>query len=124
VRPCSVRDGPNCTARVLTFDYGQMSFPGTAYALHQVRTLTGETVGIIRWNVQANRWIDSLSKGPQILAWIGIALATYLVVVLACVLTDTPFLDATESVLWVFIFASSGFTGSKIRNGHRQRSQR
>jgi hypothetical protein len=124
VRPCSVRDGPNCTARVLTFDYGQMFFPGTAYALHQVRTLTGETVGIIRWNVQANRWIDGLSKGPQILAWIGIALATYLVVVLACVLTDTPFLDATESVLWVFIFACSGFTGSKIRNGHRQRSQR
>ena len=81
-------------------------------------------MGIIRWNVQANRWIDGLSKGPQILAWIGIALAIYLVVALACVLTDTPFLGATGSVVWVFIVACLGYTGSKIRNGHRQRSQR
>src|ERR1039458_8111765 len=71
-----------------------MFLPGAAYALdYQVRTVTGEIVGrIFRWNVQANRWIDSLSQGPQILAWIGIALAAYLVVALACVLTDTPFL--------------------------------
>ena len=78
---------------------------------------------IIRWMGQANRWIDGLSKGPQILAWIGIALATYLVVVLACVLTDTPFLGVTESFLWVFVAACSGYAGSKIRNSHRQRSQ-
>jgi len=112
-------------ARVLTFDFGQMFLPGTVYALvHQVRTVTGEIIGIIRWNDQANRWIDDLSKGPQILAWIGIALATYLVVVLMCVLTDTPFLGVTGSVLWVSIAACAGYVGSKIRNGHRQRSQR
>jgi hypothetical protein len=87
--------------------------------------VTGEIVGrIFRWNVQANRWIDGLSQGPQILAWIGIALAIYLVVALACVLTDTPFLGVTESVLWVFVVACSGYAGSKFRNGHRQRSQR
>ena len=78
----------------------------------------------IRWIGQANRRIDGLSKGPQILAWVGIALATYLVVVLACVLTDTPILDFTESVLWVFVAACSGYAGSKIMNGHQQRSQR
>ena len=101
-----------------------MFMPGTVYALdHRVRTVTGEIVDIIRRMGQANRWIDDLSKGPQILAWIGIALATYLVVVLACVLTDTPFLGVTGSVLWVFVFACSGYAGSKIRNSHRERSQ-
>jgi hypothetical protein len=102
-----------------------MFLPGAAYALdYQVRTVTGEIVGrIFRWNVQANRWIDSLSQGPQILAWIGIALAAYLVVALACVLTDTPFLGVTESVLWVFVVACGGYAGSKFRNGRRQRSQ-
>ena len=117
---------PNCTARVLTFDYGQMFLPSTAYALvHPVRTVTGEIVGrIIRWNVQANRWIDGLSKGPQILAWIGITLAIYLVVVLACVLTNTPTGGVTGGVSWVFIATCAGVGGSGIRNGHRQRSRR
>lgn len=78
---------------------------------------------IFRWMGRANRWIDGLSKSPQILAWIGMALAIYLVVVLACVLTDTPFLGFTGSVLWVLVAACSGYAGSKIRNSHRQRSQ-
>jgi len=80
-------------------------------------------VDTMRWIGQADRWIDGLSNVPQILAWIGIALATYLVVVLACVLTDTPFLGVRGSVLWVFVAACSGYAGSKIRNGHQQRSQ-
>ena len=80
-------------------------------------------MGIIRWNDQATRWIDGLSKGPQILAWVGIALAAYLVIVLVCVLTDTPTLGVTGGVLWVSIAACAGYVGSKIRNGHRQRSQ-
>ena len=79
---------------------------------------------IFRWNVQANRWIDGLSKGPQILAWIGITLAIYLVVVLACVLTNTPTGGVTGGVSWVFIATCAGVGGSGIRNGHRQRSRR
>jgi hypothetical protein len=53
--------------------------PGAAYALiYQVRIVTGEIVGrIFRWKVQSNRWIDGLSEGPQILAWIGMGLASY-----------------------------------------------
>jgi hypothetical protein len=101
-----------------------MFLPGTAYALvHQVRTVTGEIVGTTRWIGQATPWIDGLSKGPQILAWIGIELVTYLVLVLVCVLTDTPTLGVTGGVLWVSIGACAGYVGSKIRNGHRQRSQ-
>ena len=69
-------------------------------------------MGIIRWNDQANRWIDGLSTGPQILAWIGIALATYLVVVLACVLTDTPFLATGRS----FVQAAGALTGRRSRS--------
>src|ERR1035437_5404542 len=100
---------PTATARVLAFDYGQMFLPGTAYALvHQVRTVTGEIVGTIRWIDQATPWIDGLSKGPQILAWIGIELVTYLVLVLVCVLTDTPTLAVTGGVLWVSIGACAG----------------
>lgn len=96
---------------------------GPVYALvHRVRTVRGEIVGIIRWNDQATRWIDDLSKGPQILAWVGIALAMWLAVSLVLVLTGTPAFG-WAGVMFVFVAACAGYGGSKIRNGHRQRSQ-
>jgi hypothetical protein len=61
-------------------------------------------VGTIWWLGQATPWIDGL-KGPQILAWIGIALAAYLVLVLVCVLTDSPTRGVTGGVIWVSIGA-------------------
>jgi hypothetical protein len=84
--------------------------------------LGGENVGIIRWNDQATRWIDGLSKGPQILAWVGIALAIWLAVSLVLVLTGTPAFG-WAGVMFVFVAACAGYGGSKTRNGHRQRSQ-
>jgi len=69
--------------------------------------------------MKATQWVDGLSKGPQILAWIGIALVTYFVVVLICVLTDTPILGKTIGVSWVMVVAISGYAGSTIRNRNK-----
>jgi hypothetical protein len=38
-------------------------------------------MGIVRWNDQANRWIDGLSTVPRLLVWAGMSLATALTVV-------------------------------------------
>jgi hypothetical protein len=57
-------------------------------------------------------------QGLLIVAWIGIALATYLVVVLVSVLTDTPTLG-TMGGLFVILLAMGGYSGSQIRNRKR-----
>ena len=72
--------------------------------------------------MKLQRRIDNLSTGPLLLVWVGLALATYLVVVLACVLTNTPTLGKTGP-LWVILLGMGGYSGSKFRTRNRTRSQ-
>ena len=57
-------------------------------------------------------------------SWAGprLALATYLVVVLACVLTNTPTLG-NMGPLWVILAAMAGYSGSKFRTRNRALSR-
>ena len=50
--------------------------------------------------------------------WVGLALAAYLVVVLACVLTNTPTFGKMGP-LWVILAAMAGYSGSKFRTRNR-----
>ena len=75
--------------------------------------------------MKLQRRIDNLSTGPLLLRWAGQALATYLVVVLVCVLTGTPTLGGKLAFgLWVLVFVVAGFSGSKFRTRNRPRLAR
>ena len=75
--------------------------------------------------MKLQRRIDNLRTGPLLLCWAGQALATYLVVVLVCVLTGTPTLGGKLAFgLWVLVFVVAGFSGSKFRTRNRTRPAR
>jgi hypothetical protein len=80
-------------------------------------------MGMVRWNDQANRWIDGLSTVPRLLVWAGISLAAALTVVLVDYLISGSFLGWSWVVLFTILMTASGYAGSTIRNRNRKRSR-
>jgi len=58
-----------------------------------------------------------LSPVRQSFAWVGLSLASYLVLTVALVLTGTPTLGKMGP-MWVILLAAGGIAGSKHRNRH------
>jgi hypothetical protein len=85
--------------------------------------MRGEIMGMVRWNDQANRWIDGLSTVPRLLVWAGISLATALTVVLVEYLISGSFPGWSWVVLFAILMTASGYAGSTIRNRNRKRSR-
>ena len=73
--------------------------------------------------IRFERWVDDLSPVRQSFAWLGIALALYLVLTLALVLVGDPTLRKM-SAPWVFVVAATGVASSRLRNRHRDKGSR
>jgi hypothetical protein len=78
-------------------------------------------MGMVRWNDQANGWIDGLSTVPRLLVWAGISLTAALTVVLVDYLISGSFLGWSWVVLFAILMTASGYAGSTIRNRKRSR---
>ena len=70
------------------------------------------------WNMKATRRVDGLPVTTRNLAWLAMASASALVLVLFGALTSTPTLTWTSGLLWVLLAAASGLAGSAFRNRH------
>jgi hypothetical protein len=66
--------------------------------------------------------IDNLSPVTRLLTWMGISLATILVIVLLESLSSRSFgwFRWTLVVGWVVVGTAAGYVGSEIRNRNRQ----
>jgi hypothetical protein len=78
--------------------------------------MRGEIMGIVRWNDQANRWIDGLSTVPRLLVWAVLSLIAALTLVLVEYLISGSFVGWRGMVPFVIVGTASGYAGSTIRN--------
>jgi hypothetical protein len=73
-------------------------------------------VGIVRWNDQASRWIDSLSTVPRLLVWAGLLLIGAITAVLVEYLISGSVVGRRGIVPFVIVGTVSGYVGSEYRN--------
>ena len=96
---------------------GEASMRGPALrCLHDSVPLHGLVLRVLAV-MRLQRWVDGLSPVRQSFAWVGLSLASYLVLTVALVLTGTPTLGKMGP-MWVILLAAGGIAGSKHRNRH------
>jgi len=78
-------------------------------------------VGIVRWNDQANRWIDALSTVPRLLVWAALSLIAILTAALVEYLISGSFVGWRGIVPFVIVGTGSGYVGSEYRNRKHSR---
>jgi hypothetical protein len=73
-------------------------------------------MGIVRWNDQANRWIDGFSTAPRLLVWVGLSLIAALTLVLVEYLISGSFVGWRGIVPFAIVGTVFGYVGSEYRN--------
>lgn len=71
---------------------------------------------VVRWNDQANRWIDGLRTLPRLLVWAGLSLIAALTAALVEYLISGSFVGWAGFVPFVIVGTASGLVGSEYRN--------